>query len=88
MADVAYVMVSQHVTSATCGSELPCSQPGMLHQAGAQFVSLIVASCHMGSLALVSCRVTNLTYLGELVSSLVTCDVSCHVANLAFDMVS
>ena len=88
MAGVAYVMVSQHVADVACESELPCSQPRMLQRAGVRFVSLIVASCHMGSLALVSCRVTNLTYLGELVSSLVTHGVSCRVANLAFDMAS
>ena len=88
MAGVMYVTVSQHVADVASGSELPCSQPCMLQQAGVQFVSLIVANCCMVSLALVSCRVTNLTYLSELVSSLVTHDVSCCVTNLAFDMVS
>ena len=88
MASIAYVMVSQRVADVTCGSELPYSQPCMLQRAGVWFVSLIVASCCMGSLALVSCCVTNLTYLSELVSRLVTCDVSCHVANLVFDMAS
>ena len=88
MTGVAYVVVSQHVADVACGSELPYSQPCMLQQAGVQFVSLKAASCCMASLALVSCCVINLTYLGELVSSLVTYDVSCHVANLAFDMAS
>ena len=88
MASVAYVVVSQHVADVACGSELLCSQPRMLLQAGVQFVSLIVASCSMASLALVSPCVINLTYLGKLVSSLVTRDVSCHVTNLTFDMVS
>ena len=88
MAGVVYVMMSQRVADVACGSELPCSQPYMLQRAGVRFVSLIVVSCHMGSLVLVSCHATNLTYLGELVSSLVTCDVSCCVANLAFDMAS